>query len=830
LLHRYGCNTSNIGATSIVAGAGNSYFDFKFDSPDVRSYCYNISVLVNAGANGAFTITSTTKCETLLDNECASHPDEGYCTGKDYISCQGGKKASTENCKCGCVDKTETAPAGCVGDSKYCNVCDICSGPFGMFGYTPKSKGYDLSKLEDYTLASTCSDLLVQAFCYTDDYSKNKALIGQYHSCFDVSSCYNYRTKTSCTTNPCGITTLSDCSWISLSTNNELGLGVCIPTNEEDQDCTKCSELNILGNYCSPSMCSLYGRDAAGESTCFYNKIDSNYRNLKIDNSICMNIKDVACETYDSEIDCLGIDLEAFSINAAYTASLRSSGDNTYKTVSNDVFNRGKCVWNATTSKCVRNADGDPALKADCTSTNSKQKESCLLDFTNPETKLFILGIAAEEGAEYSRDEIKTLLLAPSEPVLNTYYSFSSAYPTAKYSSSPGTDRTNLMNSISALSEGAHTLSFYSEDLAHNLEFVNELTFSIIPDLSGITVTNSKVSAYDASLDTYLTNLTINIEYDESVPLDCKVSLKNEGSLSSSLGGDARRISPYLEWNYTYLRDGIYTLNVTCADNHNQKYTTSTIISIDADMSINSVNPRGATYAAGNVNIKINTNETATCYYTASGGITASGTSSTLGSPWIKYSTTGGMNHTASISESSTGIKYYYSACYFASTGKWFTGNNGDIIFYAIDAAVPNISIIDQSTGGLYNGSANNGTSVVQGLSLEIVCDDSNAALVSGKDYTFGCKTGSIKTKIYYENYAGKSYDIPAPIINSSDGGIAYLNILAPDSYVKVNLDVTGTDAGGNSVTKTYALTNLRNLSFMRPVIVICDPETKVCT
>jgi hypothetical protein len=835
------CNKTSsgniVGKVTKNVGSGNSYVDFDFAGSTTNSFCYNISVLISNGANGNFMLASTKVCTTLFDDACLNNPNEGYCVGKDLVTCQDGKLKSTLPCACGCVDKTASSPAGCVGDSGYCNVCDICSGPFGVFGYTPKSNGYSLSRLQGYTVYSTCDDILSSngGFCYTDDYSRNKAVIGQYHSCFNVSSCYSYRTKDSCTSNPCEITALDNCEWISLSTNNELGLGLCIPEDPEEQDCTKCGELNILGKYCTPSMCSLFGIDESGESTCYYNRnINAAYQNLKIDSSSCMNIRDVACETYDSETECVGsTGGEDFSINTVYSTDiLRSSGDNQNRTLSNDLFNRGKCIWNSALSKCQKNSDADPQLKSDCTSfSNLKLKENCFLDFTNPETKLFIMGKEAVSNEGYSANEFKTISFFTSEQVLNTYYSFSSAYPTLKYSSKPSTDLTNFNNAISALGEGTHTLRFYSEDLSHNLEVVKSYTFSIIPDLSGIRIAYNKVSAYDSSSDMFLTNLSINVGYDgyQNANLDCRVSLKNEASLSKTIAGDARKITPYLQWNYSYLPDGTYTLNVTCTDSHNQKYENSMIISIDADMSISNVYPKGITLREGNVNLRINTNESATCFYTSEGLISPSNTStpSSIGSPWIRYSNTGGTNHsTTKLEPSNSGMRYYYSACYFASTGKWFVGNNGDIIFYAIDASAPSIYVYDEGTGELYNG-----RDIIQSLALRIVCDDSNSNLISGKNYAFGCGAGSINAHLYYEHYPGKSsVPLPGEQFTTSEGGEMYLNIFAPESYVQTKLDITVTDNGGNTAQQTILLSNLRNLSFERPIVTICNPETGICT
>jgi len=823
------CNTtSNGNAVNIVTknvGSVISYLDFPTCPNFANSFCYNISVIVSGGSSGDFVLNSEKKCTALYDDLCINHPNGGYCSGKNYILCQDGKFQSEEECECGCRDETDSAPAACVGDAGFCNVCDVCSGPFGTYGYTPKSEGYNLiDNLNGYVAYQNCGDLLYDQFCYVDDYSRNKAVIGQYHSCFNVSSCYDYRTKYSCDQNPCGILASDDCRWVSLSPGNEIGLGLCIPANPDEQDCTKCGQINILGKYCSPALCSLFGRDESGGTTCYYNK-KITYRNLRIDNTVCMNIEDVACETYDDEDSCVGD--SAFSLDVSYDSeNYRIGGDNSYSSSSDDLLGYGKCLWSDEIG-CFRNADDDPVLEKDCTSSNLNLREKCLSDFINPETTIIIMGEEAQNEGRYSVDELKSLSFATSEQVLNTYYSISSSgyeYPTGKYSSRPGTDRTRFLNELSSLTEGSYTIYFYSEDTAHNLEAVRSLTFSIIPDLSGISIETTKISGYDSVVDMFVTNLSVEINYDED-ELDCSTVLRNEANPSRVITGDARKISPYLNWNYLYLLDGTYTLNVACSDTHNQKYENSLIIIVDADMSINGAYPKGRTFRAGNVNIGVDTNDSATCFYTDIGGLSPSGSPENLGGSWERYSTTGGRNHTSTINEPDvSGIRYYYSACYFPSQEKWFTGNNGDIIFYAIDESAPSISIYDESTGGLYNG-----LDTIESISLRVVCDDSNSMLVGGKDFAFGCGAGSIVTRVYYQNYPDKIRNLPAADVNTFDGEEGYIEVLAPDSYIKTLLDITVRDNGGNTRTQTLSLGNLRNLSFMRPIITICNPETGLC-
>lgn len=835
-----GCNTT-ADPRLFNVGSVNGYLDTDFTNPTVAGYCYNITAS-GVSATGNYVISSSMVCTSLFDNECLDHLNEAYCIGKELIVCSGGKKISNQTCDCGCRDATmypTPSPAQCVGTKNYCDLCDVCSGPFGVFSY-PTNKGYyyNLEGINNFAPGySTCQEVMASSggYCYSNDYSRNKAIIGQLHSCFNVSSCYDYRAETSCESNPCGLSATQDCNWISFFADDELGLGVCIPEKEEEQDCKKCNELNILGGYCSPEICSYFGvNTSTGESTCYYN-VNRTYMNMRIDNFSCMNIRDVACETYDTKEECVGASGRNFTINSFYGVEnfekVRLSGDNTYRLpMSDDLFGRGKCTWNPSTSKCTKDSDTNALI--DCSLLPGKKNDDCFLDFTNPETKLILFGEEMEDGSRYSAAEFATLLFTTSEKVLNTYVSVpftGPVYPRIKYSTTASQGRTALINGIMALGAGDYSIYFYSEDLSHNLEFVKSKTLTIIPDLSGINILNNTNSVYDLSTDSYITNLTINIQYNSAETLNCRATLRSEEKPLKTILGDGQKVSPYLQWNYSYLPDGTYILNISCSDTHMQSFQKTLTFYIEADISMRNPVPRGKTFRAGNINIGINTNESATCYYNTIGELEPNPSATSLGNPWRAYTTTGGTTHTALVSESSTGMKYYYSACYYPNNPageRWFTGNGGDLIYFAIDESAPEILVYNEADE-LYTG---DNSEIVGNIYLRIFCEDSNPLLVAGKDYSFGCGNGSIRTRVYYERYPTKlNVALPPEESNLFNGEMAELEITAPESYVKTYLEIIATDIGGNTNSRTISLNNLRNLSYRPPEVFICNPDTGVC-
>ncbi|MFA6073079.1 MAG: hypothetical protein WC758_03130 [Candidatus Woesearchaeota archaeon] len=895
------------------------------------SFCYNISV---TGMNGPDTFvigSNALACAAVWDDECLEKPDGTSCNGQELITCAKGKVTSKEECSCACKEESIQAVASCINvdsqDSSSCSICDICSGPFGLVPYI----NYDINTI--YTQYTSCNDVLAKVdseggYCYVDDYSKNNAIIGNYKMCAGLNSCYDYRTEFSCENNPCQLKKIEDiggCKWNSFTSgSDELGLGVCMPIDVEKQECSECNTNNMLGNYCPLEICSLFGQDENNVSTCFYNelKIDD-YKKLKIDNTTCMNKRDVACETYDSQDLCLGgnansatensgdmgtrqgitpetIDVfgSSFSSNTIYFDDERIGNNHEYITLSKDLLNRTKCVWLQEKNKCVRDADYSTGItnndsNSDC---GHNQDESCFLDFINPETKLFILNNEFLNNGSYSKGELRTLAIQTSEDA-ETFLSIARGTVTESNDDSnsgseiamgagdsgngnpindppvnseivinypfvyPTMDLEEFNLSLAnTLSSGNYRLYFYSQDASQNLEFVKYYDFTLLNGLGNIKVNYTLNSEYYSSPDMYLTNLTVAVIYNDD--LICRVNLSDVFNSTKTFLGDAIKSSPNLIWNYDYLIDGVYSLSTYCVDNHLQSFENITIIVIDADKSLHNATPRGQTFREGNVNISINTIANATCYYTnnISDGIpgeidapidevppndilppvdvdvpgdempveTSMGDSGNdpVSPPittqsWIEYDDTGNLYHKAELTEINSGVKYYYTACKF-DDDSWHMWNNGDVIYYVIDELSPQIEIIDLETAQTYNSSV-----VVEEVSLQITCNDNSEILNVGTiNYAFGC-ANEINVNEYYVNYSNNAIiEVFDTQVLTPTNNIVNVNI--PNYYAKVYLNITAVDLGGNK-NNTKIFVNVRNLSFLDPIVIICNLETGLC-
>jgi len=800
------CTSSQL-PIAVISGNAVGYSDVPLVG--AGKYCYNVSAQVTTGVN-TFTINSDgLVCAKLPDDVCMGQKWDGsyFCNGDSLTSCdENGKETGSQTCVGGCYGPTGD-PNAPTYECKITEVCESCNGPFGLYP-------------DDYALTvgyNSCGEAEQDNACYLDDYSTLMSLIGEYKSCTEVKSCYEYSNQQSCTNNPCDIIGAENCKWINYTgTKNELGLGVCIPQEPEEQDCTKCTENGILGNYCPEDICKLFGD--AGK--CFYN---SNTSNVAIDKLSCMNVEHVGCETYDTKTQCIGSNNNNFTANVIYdgTGSSRINPSNNAVTQdSNDLYGRNRCVWLDADNKCVKDSDSNSQfdLKSDCSGA-SLNNETCLLDFVAPETQLFVLDQQLQENGIYSKTQLNYLSASANEPIKNTHYSIGAIVeepPVQSYYeyAYPTKTRSEFINSITNLVEGKYKIYYYSEDKHKNLEEVKSTTFELIKGLSDLSVTWTNVSVYNLNSDQYLTNLTVNVNYDSN--LNCQVNLTEIADPTKQFAGNARKSTPNLNWLYQDLTDGAYTLTVVCADEHMQREDKTYEIDIDVDTTIKNPEPRGTTFKPGPITLSIETTEDGKCYYNNDPNYVPPENPTTYPgqAQWTQFTSTGHKVHTATINAQQEGMHFYYTGCNFPAFNRNYFGNTGDMIYFAIDNSSPKLTLIDVATEENYTNST-----AKESVSLKLICDDYNPLLDdwSSRPYSFGCN--SVKYNVYYND---TTYGYSQPVtITSGETRIFY----APTRFVKTYLNVILNDTGGNSLKNYSVFLNLRNFSYVPPNVTICDPE-----
>lgn len=464
-------------------------------------YHYQIKANYNFGP----LIGDVTKLSNVVDINvgpeiCFDGPRE-FCDENIRKSCGDDFKETTLEQEQQC-----TSEEICVMPSKYQTTCvkpgecDLCNRPFGVFS-SQVSQTYSLFGGK-YIIDSSpffCSSQEIG--CYLD-YSRT--VVDKFKSCLGVENCYDYVSNDACTEHKC---TPDACEWMP-SSYSELGIGVCRPVDEKEQDCNEFGSLsnNIFAassGQIAKDLCSLY-RNPDNGNECYFS------------NNKCLNENEVSCRDYDLQTDCVGEDNQEVSVDTTWliytNTAKRISGTHELLQRSLDKFDIAVCKY--FNGGCFKDADdNEGAGKAliaaklgskvkDC-DTSSKE---CNLDSKPPITTIDYKENVRALNFKYTAVDNDTTapyvsgILATNFKAVHVDENDYISNPTLIYP----TIAAQTIGTIPAISlpqEGQYVLFFYSEDIAHNLEKVKNITFnidktppefdfskSITPDLDKLTV------------------------------------------------------------------------------------------------------------------------------------------------------------------------------------------------------------------------------------------------------------------------------------------------------------------------------------------------------
>jgi hypothetical protein len=805
-------NTNDANFVNDVIPANiKSYNDYDFEEGITNYYCYKILLTTQDGK----ILPPAEYCERLPDPVCVGKPNgEYFCDQNDKVICNEGI-SSRNQCEEGerCLNPSN-AEAKCVSE----DICDSCSGPFGMFGFT-------IFKSQFIKNNMACSETENEKICFREDFSDALTAFGRLNHCADVNSCYNYKTKGSCERNVC-LESTGECQWSSLN-NNELGIGVCIPEDIEKQNCNLC-DINSPFNYCTEEMCALYG------DSCYYNaepdKTSSN--SFIINRYYCNNEHEVGCETYNNEIECLGG--TSLSIDIIYQSRedrlIPTSGTHRKLRESNDILKRGICVW--TGNACIRDADFTTVHIPGISDCDYRDKK-CLTDFTPPITNVTINGNEIVEGATYSTWQLynQPLSVSRSKPVEYTRYSIGRDY------FYPNMTFNQFAQYARSLEEGGrYVIAYYSKDNAKNLEEIKRFNINLLTSLD-IDVTHQITPKYYPNERIILSNLTLFIESEQN-EYECEGKLYlfegEEGKLMDREVIRKRTTTGDMNWTYGFLADGQYTFKIDCTDEFGQKHESEHEIEIDEDNTLSDPYPKGDTLKTQDVTISIISSSEATCTYRGEGP--SHNMQGTFNRAPISE---GRYNHTALIRNLEQGIYIFRPICIFTDSeiGE-YEGNNGDLIYFGVDTTAPEIKIYDLDLGVSARVRYNESDLPTRTLTLEFECEDKPDLRYGQRQFNFGCEK-EIQYRITHKNFTrgiqpgGQVFLQATQQEITKEQGIIKTGdtktFTAPNEHVKITIYLTTKDKGGNSQTHNYNL-RLRNATYEDPIIFICEPETEECT
>lgn len=472
-----GCNAqSNLGDFNplnlIIGPTTFNYSDRLIEGNS--TYCYYVRASYMDGRPDG---VSAVVCNSTGADFCINPHTREFCLNNDRYNCTSRNTLNLiKDCSPGyCMPPDYSGITRCVNQS----VCDYCNGLYGMFANLPGLK-VRINGTTSFTFNwcnSTNPAIPAVEGCY---YDRTRTLFSAFKYCSNVSSCYNYKSKTACEDpDSCGGKT-GPCVWNwTQRTKPELG-GLCRPFDENDQQCELCDskEFNWLSPSCTPEICKLFGN-------CYYIG-----KGTWHDYS-CSSEKLLTCADYNDSNRCAGGQPVRVDVNYDPNGN-RISGTHQL-TPSNDNLDLGKCYWhdyNNGYGLCIRDADGFPVVSFapgapgwDCDSNDI----ICSSDFDNPITTILprsgcnaggIYGETADINYVVSDDRYFSRYL-------KTYFCITSQGSTC-YPSNLGFNGTYTR---AMTASGMYKLFYYSQDPAKNLEVIKSITIEVdaAPPIWGLT-------------------------------------------------------------------------------------------------------------------------------------------------------------------------------------------------------------------------------------------------------------------------------------------------------------------------------------------------------
>ncbi len=620
--------------------------------------------------------------ESHEDTFCYNNPNSGiyYCDSNNLLQIFVDS-GQDQYCLSFCYEDDNGPECKGITD------CQECNSVYGEFSAYGKNNLYvEYEPHGDFL----CDNLAtIQNVCYLD---YTLTAVDKYYDCSEVTSCYDYSSKTSCDYDPCGQFASGECSWNNYQ--EEFGLGICTSNVLEEQDCSRCSDgSNNLFPYCNKELCSLYG------AACYFDGLSNNKGSWV---SGCKNELDLECRDYDNVADCIG--LEEYNVDITYNGNQRTGITHFISNYSDDYFDFGKCKWDTASDElCYRDSNDDSDVfdisYLDCTVGDLK----CRKDFQAPVTSVFVQdAYGALFSAEYNVvDNVYNIDNGDFE----TYYCVTeqpnTCYPNANTDLASG----NVFTYTPSTS-GNYILYYYSIDPAKNIEVLQNKTFTVDKTGPTITIDWNYVPYFNGE---WKSELFINVSLDENATCQFNLTDSNNNPEGSQHEVGGTNFSFY----YQGLEDGRYLFNYNCVDKFGNAQTISgpKVMLIEGDISISNPLPEG-TLNYRNVKLNITTQNFAECRYSTVSPL-YSDMNETLADDVNRiyegtFTTNAtGKLHKHSLTLPGSGAYRFYTACNVSkteedgSTSYEITeNNNADWILFAIDQISPT-TIVRDTTAGL---------------------------------------------------------------------------------------------------------------------------------
>ncbi|MBW3014923.1 hypothetical protein KY330_00715 [Candidatus Woesearchaeota archaeon] len=736
LYNLYRCEgscSSNVPSLILTNTLNTEYVD-DFGVDDIKprtNYCYIVGAYYASTSEGVQELFSNEVCVYSGDEQCFE-PTIELCVQNVRVRCNNTNFLELIM-DCNQLSAEYGGNYICMGPNdagitkcEFQSSCDECNSILGLYG-ADVDFSYTSYKDDEGRESEKMSCRNIPA-CYFD-YSETS--VDKFNNCWNITSCYDYRSKEACVGPDQGAfkadrCDVGNCVWVD-SAYSELGIGVCKPTEEELENCSKCNSqgtyhFNSVYGACNAESCSLFG-------SCFYDEYTPDYVFL----GQCKHKRDFGCVDYDTRVQCIGSNNVNVVVDVQWDANKdkKISGSNIITTPSQDVLGLGKCRWLELDARCVKDSDGSNDAFPDCLESDVE----CQRDFSNPVTILPDIDVSPRlldiNVSKY--DDVSNV----GDSGFITWYSIVKkgqfAYPNiAAYQ-----DR--ILHEFEE--SGEYVLYYFSEDRAKNLELVKTINFTadaIAPgvkfdyDINGIEFTDEAGDLF------YLSNfnLTMTARDDIFDNVTCKAKFVNPppGKNGDFLAEEGESGSV---WTGSYYRwpDGIYVLDYYCVDAVGNVNDNKFILNITEDISLDNPLPNKTLAHNGEIALSIRTAVPAKCRYSES---------SNSYNDMTPFQVTGGLYHTAIERIPQTNIvKKYNVKCELTKPdgSTYIRGTKSDRIIFAIDMIAPNVDT-----------SLDLGNWYTEDIQVDYICDDPNEGLVDPEteiDWSFD------KCKVYYCEGAG---------------------------------------------------------------------------
>ena len=631
----------------------------------------------------------------------------------------------------------------CSGPDKtgktFCAIASSCylpnmTNPFGLF-FNKES-----------CLFSNKADNL-KNYCYFD-YSNT--IVDKCYSCTSIDSCYDYQSQKACEENSCQFAN-GNCAWMP-SQYGVFGKGYCYQKNYTKTDkCSLCGPDSGLfkNTKCSQEVCSILG--SCFSETKSKNKINLNFTQC----SSCS--PDTSCRQFKTKDLCIGIGntltKPSFNVpagtSAEDTALLKALYDSCSSTpdiikkypLSKDSCSLGGCNWKPgafgadsslnTGDYCFKdvNFDGNP----DCSDSTG----TCNRDNIAPDTFVSFPAVINKNNRaitftiiDKGSDSLgtETFVCFGNYCCPNNLVSVDSANPFGNIKKLTIADENGSL--FQEARQGHNIMGFYSKDSRGNIESVQYKQIYIDTQPPVITITpdvrNSTISD--------LSDVDVRVSLDEFAR--CTARMEPVGTTFYTIKNPISNESgTELTASFTNVKDFTYAFIILCTDangNTNKISQGLKNVVVDRNRKILSSSPQNKKLTNGNVLVKLNVTDRATCTLTNlddNGLVTLqeTGTPKIVGPFIYTFQFTNLANRT-----------YRYNANCIDFNNKFL---DSAAVFFTVDDQAPTTSV-KLSKGGVLENFDQNNPFPYQVADLSLLCGDPNITGIPGQ---FNCNSTSTR-------------------------------------------------------------------------------------